>query len=275
MNRLDGKVAVITGASTPHGIGYATAEALAREGASLLLVADGTEEQLQSAADACRALGGGGRVEAAAFDLGQSGSPESMIAKASELFGRIDVLVNNAVMRAPAQFGEFSRETFEHVIGVNIAAAFFASQAVVPLMKKQGGGRIIHVASQLGHVASPRQTLYGLTKAALIHLTKSMASELCTHNIIVNSVSPGPIATQPILDRLLPVTEAAGDGSIPGFHGNVDTSTPWNSDKVDMLPIARLGDAQEVADVIRYLSVESPGFLMGQDIVVDGGYLLR
>ena len=95
----------------------------------------------------------------------------------------------------PVMAGPFTREDFALMSSVNIAAAFFASQALLPAMRAQGGGRIIHMASQLGSVAAEENALYGLTKAALIHLAKNMAFELARENIQVNAISPGPIAT--------------------------------------------------------------------------------
>src|SRR5215218_8949480 len=197
---LSGKVAIVTGASTPRGIGNEIAKRYAQAGASLLLVAEATQEQLDSTAKVCRELGAE-RVEVALIDLGERGAPERMVAQAEKAFGRIDILVNNAGIRSHVAFGEHTREWFDRVVAVNLAAPFFASQAVLPIMRRQGGGRIIHTASQLGHVVYDKRTLYGLTKAALIHLTKSMAYELGRENIIVNAISPGPVATGPTLER--------------------------------------------------------------------------
>lgn len=253
MHELKNKVAVVSGASAPHGIGKAIALRFARAGASLLLVADRTQEQLDETARECRAIQGCGRIESLMLDLGQSGAPEAMIAHAVHELGQVDVLVNNAAIRAPFAFGDFSHEDFERLIAVNLAAPFFASQAATRHMKTQGGGRIIHIASQMGQVTSPSLALYGMTKAALIHLAKSMASELGVDNIIVNALSPGPIATQPQLDR--------GEIGMQALANRV--------------PLSRLGEPEEIAEVALFLASSSPSFLMGQDIVVDGGYVLR
>ena len=253
MQALTGKVAVVTGASTPRGIGNAIAKQFAQAGASVLLVADATAEQLDAAGRECRAFPDAGRIESALIDLGEPGAPERMIAKADELFGRVDVLVNNAGIRASSRFGDFTREQFERVVAVNLAAPFFASQAVLPLMRRQGGGRIIHIASQMGHVAFDQRALYGLTKAALIHLTKSMAYELARENIIVNAISPGPIETGRSLTRSREDTQKL----------------------MDKVPAGRFGEPHEIANVALYLASSSPGFLQGQDIVVDGGYIIH
>ena len=188
------------------------------------------------------------------FDLSERGAAEQMIEAAVKRYARVDVLVNNAGIRAPVAFGEYTREIFEKVVAVNIAAPFFASQAVVPVMRKQGGGRIIHIASQLARVTYAKRALYGLTKAALVHLTKSMAYELARDGIVVNSISPGPIRTQYIVDRDSAEPEAA--------QQRIKT----------YLPIGRLGEPREIADVALFLATTPATYLQGEDICVDGGY---
>jgi NAD(P)-dependent dehydrogenase (short-subunit alcohol dehydrogenase family) len=248
------KVAVVTGASTPKGIGNAIARRFAAEGATLYLAAEGTVDQLEAATATCRELNqAGGRVEYGVFDLGEPGQPEAMIAKALETFGRVDVLVNNAGIRDHKDFGEISRELFDRVVAVNVAAAFFASQAVLPAMRRQGGGRIIHIASQMGSIAYDKRSVYGLTKAALIHLTKSMAYELGAEGIIVNAISPGPIMTQPILDRL---------EQDPGY---ADTRKTY-------LRADRFGEPEEIAELAFYLAATDATYMQGSDLIIDGGY---
>ena len=248
---LQGRVAIVTGASTPHGLGRAIARRFARAGASLLLVAEGTAAQLDEARAQCAAEPGAGRVESACIDLGVPGAPEHMVEQAEACFGRIDVLVNNAGIRMPVAFGEYTRDQFDRVVAVNLAAPFFASQAVLPLMRRQGGGRIIHVASQLGHVTFDRRALYGLTKAALIHLTKSMAHELARENILVNAISPGPVFTE----------------------APVNTDAQVRAQRIERyLPGGRYGEPEEVAELALFLATAAPAFLQGQDILIDGGY---
>ncbi|HKA44978.1 MAG TPA: SDR family NAD(P)-dependent oxidoreductase [Burkholderiales bacterium] len=254
MGLLTGKIAVITGASTARGIGNAIANRFAESGASIYLVAEGTVERLKATQDECRAYPAAGRIEYGVFDLAERGAAERMIETAARLFGRIDVLVNNAGIRAAYDFGDYTRDTFERVVAVNLAAPFFASQAVVPVMRRQGGGRIIHIASQLARVTYAKRALYGLTKAALVHLTKSMAYELARDGIVVNSISPGPVKTQFIMDRDAAQPEAA--------RRRVET----------YLPVGRLGEPGEIAEVALFLASTSPSYLQGEDICVDGGY---
>jgi NAD(P)-dependent dehydrogenase (short-subunit alcohol dehydrogenase family) len=254
LDELKGKTAIVSGASTPSGIGNAIARRFAAAGASVLVVAEGPAEQLEATARDCRALAtSGARIESLLLDLSQAGAPEQMVAHAEKVFGRVDVLVNNAAARASYSFGTYTREQFDRVVGVNIGGAFFASQAVLPIMRRQGGGRIIHLASQLGHVTFNQRALYGLTKAALIHLTKSMAYELAKDNIIVNAISPGPIDTNR--------RGVNGPEVMAQLIGNV--------------PAGRLGEPGEIADVALWLATSSPAFRQGQDIVVDGGYIIH
>jgi NAD(P)-dependent dehydrogenase (short-subunit alcohol dehydrogenase family) len=199
MKPLQGKVAIVTGASSPVGIGAAVARRLAGSGAKLLLVADDSPDAVAS--ECAALLGDAGGVVPLTADLGDADAVLAMVAETEKRFGRIDLLVNNAAIRLNRNFGDFTVAEFDKAVAVNLRAPFLASQAVLPSMRRQGGGRIVHVASQLGSVAYQTRTIYGMTKAALIHLAKSMALELARENIQVNTVSPGPVATQPLLDR--------------------------------------------------------------------------
>ena len=202
----------------------------------------------------CAAYEGAGRVEYGVFDLAVSGAAERMIEEADRVFGRVDVLVNNAAIRAAYNFGDYTREVFDRVIGVNLAAPFFASQAVLPIMRRQGGGRIINIASQMAKVTYAQRGLYGLTKAAVVHLTKTIAYEVGRENIMVNSISPGPIRTQFTIDRERKDPEE------------------WKRRLETYVPIGRLGEPEEIADVALYLATTTATFLQGEDICVDGGY---
>ena len=247
------RVALVTGAS--RGIGRETALALAAKGFRLFLVAEGTAEELASAEAECRAAGAPGAAQAI-FDLGVPGAAEEMVAAALARFGRVDVLVNNAGIRCRKPFGTFTRADFTGLLEVNLAAAFFASQAVLPAMRAQGGGRIIHVASQMGRVAAEDNALYSLSKAALIQLTRSMAFELAKEGIQVNSVSPGPIATE---------YNITSYGRIPG-------RTELMTARV---PLGRMGEPAEVAEAIVFLATAAGSFIQGHDLVLDGGYTIQ
>jgi NAD(P)-dependent dehydrogenase (short-subunit alcohol dehydrogenase family) len=247
------KLALVTGAS--RGIGRECAYALAERGFAVLLVAEGTEEELAAATAECRRRGASDAFWLLA-DLAVPGEAERMVEQALARSGRIDVLVNNAGTRCRKPFGTFTREDFSRVVEVNIAAAFFASQAVLPAMRRQGGGRIIHMASQMASVASEDNALYGLTKAALVHLTRSMAFELARENIQVNAVSPGPIATQYNLDSY---------GKQPG---KIEQMTA-------RVPAGRFGEPREIAECVAFLATVEGSYIQGHNLVVDGGYIIH
>jgi NAD(P)-dependent dehydrogenase (short-subunit alcohol dehydrogenase family) len=247
------KLALVTGAS--RGIGRECAFALAERGFALMLVAEGTVEELEAATAECRSRGApqAGWMIA---DLSVAGEAERMVEQALARAGRIDVLVNNAGIRCRKAFGTFTREDFTRVVEVNIAAAFFSSQAVLPAMRRQGGGRIIHMASQMASVASEENALYGMTKAALVHLTRSMAFELARENIQVNAVSPGPIATQFNLDSY---------GKQPGKMEQMTSR----------VPAGRFGEPREIAESVAFLATVKGTYIQGHNLVVDGGYIIH
>jgi len=251
---LEEKVAIVTGASSSVGIGAAVARRLAGSGARLLLVADALPEAV--AKECADLLGDSKAVIPLVADLADPSAVTAMVAEAERRFGRVDMLVNNAAVRINRMFGEFTSAEFDQAVAVNLRAPFLASQAVLPAMRRQGGGRIVHVASQLGSVAYQTRTIYGMTKAALIHLAKSMALELAPHNIQVNTVSPGPVATQPILDRLQNEPEESAK-------------------RLEYVPMRRFGRPEEIGEVVHWLLTTNASFLTGHDLVVDGGYTIH
>jgi len=253
MAALTGKVALVTGAS--RGIGRATARALSGAGAAVYLAADGTREELSAAAAECRAQNAFARAEFGLFDLSDVADVGRMVDASLASFGRIDILVNNAGIRIRRPFGEFSAADFDRLIAVNLRAPFLASQAVAAAMRATGGGRIIHVASQLGIVASQNSALYGLAKAALIYLTKAMALELAPDNIMVNAVSPGPVETE--FNRARMERE-------PGYRES----------RQSQVPLGRWGKPEEIAQAILFLASTEATYIHGSNLVIDGGYVI-
>lgn len=255
MVNVAGNRALITGAS--RGIGRATALAFSKAGISVYLAADGTAEELEAAVKECHA---GNPANGASFfglfDLALPDAAERMVETALGQLGGIDILVNNAAIRNRRPFGEFTAAEFDELIAVNLRAPFLASQAALPAMRAAGGGRIIHVASQLGLVAYKESALYGLSKAALINLSQAMAYELASSNIQVNAVSPGPIATDYNLQRM----EAD-----PTFHAQ----------RVAYVPAGRYGKPEEVAEAILFLATSDGNYIQGHNLVIDGGYVIH
>ena len=177
-----------------------------------------------------------------------------MVDDALGALGRIDVLVNNAGIRIRKPFGEFTAADFDQLMAINLRAAFLASQAVLPAMRAQAGGRIIHVASQMGMVAIANSALYGLAKAGLIYLAKAMAVELAQENISVNAISPGPIETEFTRQQM---------EIHPGYREKREA----------LVPMRRWGTPEEVAETILFLASTRASFINGSNVVIDGGYV--
>lgn len=247
---MDTRVAIVTGSS--RGIGRACANALAKAGLDLYLVAEGTEEELEAACAECTKSGR--RAHYGIFDLAHPESADAVAKGALAALGRIDVLVNNAGIRIRRPFGEFTAAEFDTLIAINLRAAFLLSQAVLPAMREAGGGRVIHIASQLGLVADPGSTLYGIAKAGLIHLTRSMAYELGKDGILVHAVSPGPIETEFYKERMR---------REPDLRGR----------RLAYLPAGRLGTPEEIAELVTFLATTSATYMTGGNVVIDGGYV--
>ena len=246
------RVAIVTGAS--RGIGRATARALAREGMDLYLVADGTEQELLDACADCQQEDPKALAVYGTFDLASAESAEQIAAAALDALGRIDVLVNNAGIRIRHPFGDFTSSEFDSLIAVNLRGAFLLSQAVLPAMRAQGEGRIIHIASQLGLVGDPGSALYGIAKAGLIHLTRSMAYELGPQGIIVNAVSTGPVETDFYKERM-------------------KREPDLRARRLARLPVGRLGTPEEIADTVAFLASAAPSYMTGANLVIDVGYV--
>jgi NAD(P)-dependent dehydrogenase (short-subunit alcohol dehydrogenase family) len=242
--RVDGKRALVTGAG--RGIGRATALALAAAGADLVLVSR-TKSELDEVADAITSRGG--RAQPLVLDVTRSDAVRAAFAG----LGRLDILVNNAGINRPQPFLEVDEATLDLLLGLNVRAAFIVAQAAARLMVAQGGGVIVNVSSQMGHVGSERdRTVYVMTKHALEGLTKAMAVELAPKGVRVVSIAPTFVET--------PLSKP--------FLDDPDTRK-WILDRI---PIGRVGTVEDVASAVVFLASPAAALVTGSSLLLDGGW---
>jgi NAD(P)-dependent dehydrogenase (short-subunit alcohol dehydrogenase family) len=244
---LDGKVAVITGAS--RGIGRAIGLRLAKAGAKVV-VSSRKQEGVQAVADEITAAGG----EALAIQahVGRPEEVEALVAQTVQAFGRVDVAVNNAATNP--HFGPLltaDEGQWDKILDTNVKGAFRLCKAVVPHMESQGGGKIINMTSVAGLRPSPGMGVYSVSKAGIVALTQVLAVELGHANIQVNAIAPGVIKTR--FSQLL-------------------WQTPQISEPIlNSLPLGRFGEPEDVAGLALYLASSASDYVTGAVFVVDGG----
>jgi 2-deoxy-D-gluconate 3-dehydrogenase len=247
MPELDGKVALITGAS--KGIGRAIALRFADAGADIALAARGPEA-LEQAAQEVEKLGR--RALAAPTDVSDPGQVEALVEKTVKDLGTIDVLVNNAggaPFRAPVD--QVREEGFEKYFKITFTSAFYCTKAVAPILHAKKAGCVVNIASTAGFTASPGLAYYASAKAALISFTRTVAHEWAPFGIRVNAVAPGWIETE--MNEVL----RKDDGWYEGVRASI--------------PLGRWGTAEEIANVTLFLASEAASYITGAVIVADGG----
>ena len=239
---LSPQVALVTGAS--RGIGSATAKALAKAGAHVIVNyranGDLAQEVVQSI------LSSGGSAEALQFDISDEAAVGSSIADIMARHGRLDILVNNAGISKDALFLRVKPEMLNDMIDVNIKGSFFCTFHAARYMIKQKSGRIVTVSSIVGMGGNAGQTVYATTKAGLIGMTKSFSKELGPRGVRVNAVAPGFVETD--------MTEGIDRGAI-----------------IKEIPLRKTANADDIAGVILFLCSDLSSYITGQVIVVDGG----
>jgi 2-deoxy-D-gluconate 3-dehydrogenase len=255
---LSDKGAVVTGGAM--GIGQGIAFRLVEAGAGVI-VADIAVKEARDTVKEIKARGGKGK--AIRVDVRRAADAEKAIQAAIDAFGSIDILVNAAGIEPGSKFIASTEEFLDNIFNINLKGVFLFSQAAAREMIKAGqGGKIIHIASIAGLSPARGQSIYSASKAAVISLTKSMANELAPYNIRVNAVAPGGIATPgavAISDTMQNALDMTGEEIMLTY--------------LQRVPLARLGEADDIAKVVLFLASMASDFMTGAVVVADGGFM--
>jgi 3-oxoacyl-[acyl-carrier protein] reductase len=245
------EVAWVTGSST--GIGAASAVALARQGCRVAVHYNRSEDEAREVMEQITASGGDAMLVGG--DVSDAGEVERMAREVEDRYGRLDVLVNNAgSLIERRSFSEMTEDLWDRVISVNLKSVFLCSKAVLPMMKRQGSGRIINMTSVAArNGGGPGSAAYASAKGGVSTLTRAMAKDLVSENILVNGVAPGVITT-PFHDRFTP----------PDVRENMAAA----------IPMGREGTPEEVAGAVLFLASPWANYLVGEIIEVNGGQLM-
>lgn len=249
---LSGKVMLVTGATS--GIGAATARAAAAAGATLLLTGRSAE---RGDAVTREARAAGATTEFIAGDVTEAGFADRLVADAVARFGRLDVLVNNAGIALRGPIDQCSDEDWQRTMAVNATGVFFMARAAVRLMKRQGGGTIVMVASDWALVGGANAFAYCASKGAVLQMTRAMALDHGRDGIRVNAVCPGDIETPMLLDGIAKRGLGAAEGlKLLG----------------EQFPLGRVGLPEEAAKAIVFLASDASSYMTGAALAVDGGH---
>ena len=247
---LTGKVAIVTGGS--EGLGRATAMRLAAEGAHVVICARRKDVLERAAEDVRRQTGG--QVLALPADVTHSADVDAVVSAALGTFGGVDILVNNAGTSSAASFEKVDDATWEADIQVKLMAAIRFCRLVIPQMKTRGGGRIINVTTVGGKAPAARALPTSVTRAAGINLTKSLANEYAPDRILVNTICLGLVKSAQWERR-------AKGGDLEGYY----------REAAKRVPVGRMGEAEEFADLVAFLVSERAAYITGTAINFDGG----
>lgn len=249
--RVAGKVAIVTGAA--QGIGRATAELFAREGAHVVL-ADRDGVAGDTVTLGIRATDG--EATFVRCDISSESDVAALVAKAREVYGRVDILVNDAAAFVLKGI-DATREEWDRVLGVNVIGTAMCSRYAAEAMRATGGGAIVNLSSISAFIAQPNFVTYSATKAAILQMTRNMAMDLAPSNIRVNCVCPGTIFTRASQDHM----ERTGQ-----------SEAEFRAAEAPKHLLGRVGEPIEVAYAILFLASDEASFITGTHLMVDGGY---
>ncbi len=247
--RLNGKVAIITGAN--RGIGREIALLFAKEGARLVLTARNLDA-LQVVGQEIQALGFS-EPFLVSMDIKDAQKIDDLVDKTLDKYSRVDILVNNAGVTRDGLFVRMTESDWDEVLDTNLKGTFLCMRAVSKVMMKQREGKIINIASVIGLIGNAGQANYAASKAGIIALTKSVAKELGSRNVLVNAIAPGFIETE-----------------MTGILGSDLKAAILKS-----IPVGCFGKPIDVAKTALYLASEESNFITGQVITVDGGMVMQ
>ncbi len=246
-HQLDGRVAVITGAS--RGLGKQIAEALAVAGATVALVAR-NRELLESVREGI--AGSGGRAQVFVADISEEAEIGPLADQIRAQAGVPDILINNAGINIRKSIQELTLEEWRRVMRTNLEGPFLCTRAFAQGMIEKRFGRIINMTSIMSHVSLPGRSAYSASKSGLLGMTKALALELAPYNITVNGISPGPFATE--MNTVL-IRDPAR-----------------NAEFISRIPLGRWGQVEEIGALAVFLCSDAAGFITGADILIDGGW---
>ena len=245
--RLDGKVALITGAS--RGLGKAMAVELAAAGAAVILVGRDRAKLDETAAEASHK---GARAAVFVTDVAVESQVLALQEAVTQQFGRVDILINNAGINLRKPLVQFTLEEWRRVMDANLTSVFLMCRAFIPLMQGRGWGRIINLTSIMSHVSLPGRTVYSASKSGLLGFTRALALELAPEGITVVGISPGPFATE--------------------LNTALINDAELNRQFLTKIPAGRWGKPEEIGKLARFLCSDDAGFITGTDILIDGGW---
>ena len=245
MRKLEGRIAVITGAAS--GIGKGIAITFASEGANIVIADLVTEAQASEVITEIKKFGR--EVLFVRTDVSDEASVRAMAAQSLERFGRVDILVNNAGIFTESLLEDMPIEDWDRVVNTNLRGTFLCTRVLIGQMLERGDGRIINIASQLGQIGGGAVAHYSASKAGVIGFTKALAREVSRRGVLVNAIAPGPIETPLLASE----TEA------------------WRSAKLAELPIGRFGTVDEVTPTALLLASSDGSYYVGQTLGPNGG----